>query len=283
MLLLTGVTGKVGGAAAQSLLAAGVSFRGLARNPEKASFPGNEVVKGDLSNPESLATAMDSVTAALLVTANSETQMTQEKLFVDVAEQCGVKHIVKISSMEASPTVQAVLPKLHYEVEQHIKNKSMAWTFLQPNFFMQNLLMYSQPIANAGVFALPFGNARAAPVDCRDVGAVCAEVLTAGTDHHNKTYQLTGSALLTFHQVAEAFSSVLGKPVKYIPQSPEEFKSVLGKFIHSAWHLDALCELFAQIAQGALEKTTSDCASLLGRPPITMEKFVADFSKAFTQ
>ena len=282
MLLLTGITGKVGGATAQSLLAAGTPFRALARDPQRVSLSGSfELVQADLDNPASLASAMESVTAALLVAGNSEAQLLQEKQFVDAALQAGVEHIVKISSMEAGPTVTAVLPKLHFQVEEYIKSKNIGWTFLQPNFFMQNLLMYAQPIANAGVFALPFGDAKAAPIDCRDVGAVCAEVLGKPA-HVNKTYRLTGSELLSFYDVAEVFSKVLSKSVKYVPQSPEEFREVLGNFIHSTWHLDALCELFAQIADGALATTTDDCAEILQRQPRPVAEFVADFAQAFT-
>ena len=38
------------------------------------------------------------------------------------------------------------------------------------------------------------------------------------------------------------------------------------QFIHSTWQLDAVCELFAEIAGGSLELLTDTTAELLGRP-----------------
>ncbi|MEM7281269.1 MAG: SDR family oxidoreductase [Pseudomonadota bacterium] len=283
MLLITGATGKVGRAAGKALSESGIPFRVLVRDPQRLSLPPSESIQvavGDLSSPKTLETALEGVNCALLVTGNSESQEVQERNFIDAAASCGVSRVVKISSMEASPTTTAVLPKLHYDIEQHTKASGMAWTFLQPNFFMQNLLMYAEPIGKAGVFALPFGNAKAALIDVKDIGAVCAKVLQE-EGHDNATYQLTGSTLQSFHDVAACFSDCLGKEVKYIPQSAEEFRGVLSNFIHSTWHLDALCELFAQIEAGALENTTDHVKQLLGHSPRSLKDFIVDHKAVF--
>jgi len=66
-----------------------------------------------------------------------------------------------------------------------------------------------------------------------------------------------------------------------VEQSPGDFREVLGQFIHSAWQLDAVCELFAEIAKGSLEHLTTDVESLIGRPPLDLEAFTRAFSSAF--
>ena len=76
-------------------------------------------------------------------------------------------------------------------------------------------------------------------------------------------------------------SRALGSAVQYIAQSPGDFREVLGQFIHSAWQLDAVCELFAEIAKGSLEHLTTDVESLLGRSPRDVETFTREFSSAF--
>ena len=55
----------------------------------------------------------------------------------------------------------------------------MDWTFLRPNYYMQNMLMYVGSIARTNSFALPLGAAKTAMIDSRDVGEVAAVVLTA--------------------------------------------------------------------------------------------------------
>jgi uncharacterized protein YbjT (DUF2867 family) len=66
MILVTGVTGNVGRHVASQLLDTGGSVCGLARNPASASLPG-DVVRGDLSVPDTLDACLDGVEAVFLV------------------------------------------------------------------------------------------------------------------------------------------------------------------------------------------------------------------------
>lgn len=64
--LVTGATGKQGGAAARHLLAASFGVRALTRNPEEhkaraRADRGAEVVRGDLNDPDSLGLALEGV------------------------------------------------------------------------------------------------------------------------------------------------------------------------------------------------------------------------------
>jgi uncharacterized protein YbjT (DUF2867 family) len=140
--------------------------------------------------------------------------------------------------------------------------------------------MYAGSIARTGSFALPLGTAKTAMIDARDVGEVAAVVL-AGEGHAGQTYRLTGPTMMDFHEVAARMGAVLERPVSYVAQSPEAFREVLGQFIQSAWQLDAVCELFAEIAAGSLEEQTSTTADLLGRPAVDLETFTRQFAAAF--
>lgn len=283
MILLTGATGRVAGAAAGTLAAAGVPFRAMVRNPDKfklATSAGIDVFVGDLEVTDDVRRALDDVTHVLLVTANSEKQSGIERGFCEQAVAAGARHIVKISSMEAGPEAKATIPRLHYETEQYIKSLDVAWTMVQPNFFMQNLLMYSHSIKQANVFSLPLGDAKTGIVDARDVGAVCAAVLQE-QGHENRTYQVTGSELLSFHEVAARMSKALGRNIAYVDQSPDAFRDFLSQAIPSPWHVDAVCGLFAQIADHALEHLTTTVEDTIRRAPTTVEQFTTDHGKAF--
>ena len=91
----------------------------------------------------------------------------------------------------------------------------------------------------------------------------------------------TRPAMMDFHEVAARIGAVLERPVAYVAQSPGAFREVLGQFIKSAWQLDAVCELFAEIAAGSLEEQTSTTADLLGRPALDLEAFAKQFAGAF--
>ena len=282
MILLTGATGRVGSAAGKALARAGVPFRVLVRDPAKLAFDPDaaEIVQGDLSDPAIVKQVLHGVSRALIVMGNHPEQSKLERQFASLAADAGVSHLVKVSSMEAAPDATATLPKNHYGTEQHIAALGVDWTFLRPNYYMQNMLMYAGAIARTNSFALPLGTAKTAMIDARDVGEVAAVVLT-GEGHVGQAYRLTGPAMMDFHEVAAHMSAVLARPVSYVAQSPEAFREVLGQFIQSAWQLDAVCELFAEIAAGSLEEQTSTTADLLGRPAIDLETFTQQFVSAF--
>jgi uncharacterized protein YbjT (DUF2867 family) len=285
-ILLTGATGKTGGATARALAAdAGVKgrVRALVRNAEKAAplaAAGIELVVGDVADPETLRRALVGVERALLVMPNRERQLDLEKQFVDLAKAAGVRHVVKMSSAEAVPGVKAAIPKIHVASEDYIKASGLAWTMLKPNFYMQNLLASARGIAGQGVLALPCGNGKTAMADTRDVGAVAAKVLT-GDGHAGKSYELTGPELLTFADVAARLSEILGKPVRYVDQPMAEYHAILSRVLPDRWHADAVCELFGDIAHGGLDHTSDTVARILGRPPTSLSQFIRDHLAAF--
>jgi uncharacterized protein YbjT (DUF2867 family) len=282
MILLTGATGRVGTAAAKALMQMGEPFKVLVRSPEKlaVSGPNMQVVTGDLADAAAVEEAVAGATRALIVMGNHPDQAMLERRFADQAVSAGVRHLVKVSSMEASPEATAVLPKNHFETEQHIQRLGVEWTFLRPNYYMQNMLMYAASISRGSSFALPLGSAKTAMVDARDVGEVAAAVLT-GEGHAGQIYPLTGPALMDFYEAAGVMSQVLGREIAYTEQTPEAFHDVLAQFIQSTWQLDAVCELFAEIASGSLEQLTDTTAELLGRPAKSLAEFTAEFAPAF--
>ena len=283
MILLTGATGRVGKAAATELLSKGVPFRAFVRDANKFEHAGDgvEVAVGDFTDLDSVARALQGVTRALIVMGNHPEQAALEQRFATVAAEAGVAHLVKVSSMEAAPDATAALPKNHFETEQTIAELDLDWTFLRPNYYMQNMLMYAASVSRASSFALPLGRANTAMIDARDVGRVAALVLSEG-GHEQQIYRLTGPELLNFHDVAEQMSTVLQRSIEYIEQTPEAFREVLGQFIQSPLQLDAVCELFGEIAAGSLDEQTTTVADLLGTSPTPFAAFVAEFAGAFS-
>jgi uncharacterized protein YbjT (DUF2867 family) len=284
MILLTGATGKTGGVAAKALAEKGANVRALVRDAEKAAplaAAGIELVVGDVENPDSVARALDGVSTAVMILPNRRGQLELENTFTDAAASADVRHFVKLSSMEASADATAPIPQLHYASEEHIKASGMAWTMIKPNFFMQNLFGNAATIKSQGKFFLPLGDGKAGLSDARDIGAVIAHVVTS-EGHEGKSYEITGPELLDFHQVAQNFSDVLGKPVEYVNQPLEEYRAVLSQYIPDEWHTNAVCQLFAEIADGGLDSVTDTAQTLLGRAPISLAQFIEDHRAVFS-
>jgi len=284
MMLLNGVTGKTGGAAANALLEMGVPFRALVRDAQKAAAlaeAGVELIVGDAGDPDAVREALAGCDKAALILPNSQEQEAMEIRFIDLAKEAGVRHIVKLSSLEALPEATSPVPSLHYRVEQHLKASGLDWTMIRPNFFMQNLLASGFKIKSEGKFFLPLGDGVTVMMDCRDIGLTFAVVLT-GDGHEGQSYEISGPELMTFHDVAAQFSGVLGKSVEYVNQDPAAYRANVEPFLSSKWHMDAIMHLFGEIVEGVVPpKVTDTFTQLTGKDPITFRQFVNDYRAVF--
>lgn len=284
MLLLTGVTGKTGGASAQALLKQGIKFRAIVRNAEKAAAlqaAGVELVIGDVTDRAVLEKALTGVEKALMTMPNGEKQLDLEKQFVDVAKARGVKHVIKMSSIEAVPDAKAPIPKIHYASEQYLKQSGLAWTIIKPNFFMQNLLGSGGTIKEQGKFFLPMAQGKTVMIDTRDIGACVAVVMTT-PGHEGQAYELTGPEELGFADAAECFTRVLGRKIEYVHVPMPAYRQTLARFLTNEWHLNAVCELFQEIADGQDLHITANVRKITGKAPTSLEQFIRDHQAVFT-
>tara|TARA_Y100001001_G_scaffold46405_1_gene41651 strand:+ start:1674 stop:2531 length:858 start_codon:yes stop_codon:yes gene_type:complete len=283
MILITGATGKSGSATARALNDLGHSYRALIRNPEKEEelkALGAEVVIGSIEDNQSLVKAMSDVEKVLILLPNSENQLALETQIVDVALQSGTKHIVKVSSIEATPDATSPIPKLHLEAENYIKASGLEWTMVKPNFYMQNLLGSATTIKEQDKIFLPMGEGKTGMIDTRDVGKVIAKVLSE-EGHSSMNYEITGPEILSFYDVAETFSNVLNKTVNYIDLPMPAYKDILSNFLTNQWHLDAVIDLFEGIREGGIEEKTDTYTTLMGEPPKSLEEFIIEHSFIF--
>ncbi len=284
MILLTGATGKTGGAVADELIKRGASLRALVRDADKAvalQEAGVELIVGDAGDRDAVAKALDGVEKATLILPNSQEQQDMEMQFVDLAVAAGVRHLVKLSSFEAVAEATCPIPALHYSVEQHIRASGLGWTMIRPNFFMQNFFANSFTIKSEGKFYMPMGDGVTVMIDCRDIGAAFAEVLV-GAGHEGQSYEISGPEVMTFHDVAEQFSAVLGKQVEYVNQDPAVYREKITPFLTSEWHANSIMQLFGEIADGVRPPNITDTFSkLVGREPISFRQFVHDFIGVF--
>ena len=283
MILITGATGKTGSATAKSLGEKGETFRALIRNEEKKEgleSLGGEVVIGSIENTEVVNQSMRGVKTVLVLLPNSESQLALEKQLVDSAKQAGVERIVKMSSIEATPDATSPIPKLHLESEEYIKQSGLAWTMIKPNFYMQNLLASAGTIKEQGKIFLPMGDGKTGMIDTTDVGKVLAKVLSED-GHESMNHEITGPEILSFYEVAEIFSQVLGKQVDYVDVPMDAYKETLGQFLTNQWHLDAVIDLFKGIAEGGIEDKTDTFNELMGETPKSLSQFLAENSFIF--
>jgi len=142
MILVIGATGNIGSEVTRQLVAKGVRVRALVRDRAKAeAVLGTKVqlVAGDLSRPETVAAAMDGADKLFLVTPLHLDQIAMKSAAIQAAKPAGVKHIVMSTGIGAGPDAGVEIGRWHGKNQEEVKATGIAYTFLQPTFFMQNI------------------------------------------------------------------------------------------------------------------------------------------------
>jgi uncharacterized protein YbjT (DUF2867 family) len=211
LILITGATGTVGKEVVKRLSAKAVPVRAVTRDPRKAaaeSLPHVQFVEGDFDDPESMRRACAGVDRAFLLTNSTERAEEQQIAFARVAQQSGVRHLVKLSQLHADTNAPGRFLRYHAAVEAAVRASGLTFTFLRPNLYMQGLLNFRQSIQEQSAFFVTAGEARISAVDVRDIADVGVAALTT-VQHDNKSYALTGPEALTFAEMGTSYRGPL--------------------------------------------------------------------------
>ena len=278
-ILISAGSGNVGQHVVTQLAQKKVSARAGVHSDDKAAAlrkTGGEAVVLDFENPASIAAAFKGIEKLFLVTPGSPDQGRFEENLLTEAKKAGVKHIVKMSG-KISDHQNVGFSKWNSEAEQKIKASGIPYTILRGNFFMQNLFGSAAQIKH-GAFTMGPAAKRVALLDTRDIAATAVAALTE-EGHGGKTYDLNGPELLDGNAQAAAFSSVLGRPVKYLDITVDAFVEQLKSYGLPAWMVEAFGAAVADPIPG--DQSSAEIERILRRKPGTLEQFINDYRSAF--
>lgn len=231
-ILVTGATGRQGGAVARHLLAAGWTVRALSRDPSKPAAraladAGAEVVPGDLDDRASLDRALSGVYGVFSVQNAWEHgpagEVRQGKALAEAARAAGVAHFVQSSVGGAERRTGIPHFDSKWAVEQHVRALDLPATVLRPVFFMENFLPL-RPAVLEGAFSLALRPDRPLQmIAVEDIGAFAALAFARPERFLGQALELAGDEL-TMPQVAETFARVIGRPVRFVEQPLEALR-----------------------------------------------------------
>jgi len=242
-ILVTGATGKQGGAVIDALLASpsakDFTILAVTRNPESESAKklverGVKIVKGDLNDIEPIFKDAEtvvkepvwgvfSVQVPMGKGASVVTEETQGKALIDYSLANGVKHFVYTSvdrGGEKSITNPTPIPHFisKHNIELHLLEKAgkngenMSWTILRPTAFLDN---FSNDFMGKGFATMIRISLKEKPLQLiavSDIGVFAAKSFEKPEEFKGKAISLAG-ADLTFDQINEIFKEKTGADV----------------------------------------------------------------------
>ncbi|KAM0708835.1 hypothetical protein Q7P35_005488 [Cladosporium inversicolor] len=243
-ILITGATGKQGGAVIDALLSRGLSdflLLAVTRDGNSASAkrlaaksPSVKIVEGDLDAAASLFKSAKATAGTVplwgvfsvqvMGKSKSDQEVVQGKALVDEAMKSGVSHFV-YSSVERGGDERSwnnPTPVPHFvtkhKIEHHLRDStannqsSMGWTILRPVIFMDNMA----PGFFGKVFLTMIRDImKEKPLQwiaTKDIGFFAAEAFYNTSSWNKKAFGLAGDEL-TFSQLSRKFERTTGAPV----------------------------------------------------------------------
>ena len=234
--VVTGATGKQGGAVVKSLLERGHEVRAVTRSTDSAKArelanAGVTLVRASLEDTAALTKALEGATSLFAMTTpfegGTQAETRQGISAADAAKAAGV-HLVFTSVGSANRQTGVPHFDSKYEVEEHIAKIGVRATILAPVYFMENLYFGKEQLAK-GIYATPLPPTRQlAQVAVADIGAVAVRLLEDPGRFAGKRFDLAGDEL-TGNDVVAILSRVTGRPFTYFQVPLDVIRQRMGE------------------------------------------------------
>jgi NAD(P)H dehydrogenase (quinone) len=306
--LVTGATGDTGGFTVEQLLMRGHQVRALAHRQDDRSTRlqklGAEVVFGDFLNFDAIRAALQVVRGAYFCYPIRPGILQATAYFAQAAKGAGVDCVVNMSQISAREDAKSHAAQDHWLAERVFDWSGLTVAHLRPTFFAEWLLNFAPMIRN-GLLQLPFGTGRHAPIAAEDQARAIVGILENPTPHRGQIYPLFGPVEYTHQEIAQVLSRVLGKDVQYKQVSVEtwgqvaaagdppppgqhtartmygELEEMQGRQAGDSFVLQHIREVAIDHQNGIFAGTNDIVEKIGGRPPMTIEEFVAKHREAF--
>lgn len=283
-ILVTGASGEIGRLTLQHLLKRGApasNLIGLVRDPAKAkdlAALGVELRQGDYFDTESLARTFRGVDRVFLTSAVAFSDRKKaHSNAIAAAKANGVKRIVymPIHHPAGSPyTIKEVTEEDAF-TERALIDSGLTYTFVDHPPFLDTLSFFLGPAPLENGISVPSSKGKFTPAARNDLAEAHAAVLL-GEGHENKRYNLTGTAAITFADIAEYLSQIHKKPVPFKTITEEQFQTGA----RAAGLPDPAAEFalgwLRSVEGGEWTETTRDLETLIGHKPQSAFEFFRD-------
>jgi len=280
-LFVTGASGHLGRRVVELLLEkdAGKIVAGT-RKPEKlADLAARGVVvrQADFEDPKGLEAALAGADRVLIISSDAidrpGRRLAQHKTAVAAAVKAGVKHAI-YTSMPNPETSPVVFAPDHLGTEQALAASGMSYTILRNCWYTDFLIPALTPAVASGTLSAATGQG-GAPYVTREDCAQAAAAALAGSDTTNRTWNITGPAVVNWTELAKLAAELTGRPVAYVPVDAAERTAQLIAMGTPEPIAKMLVSGQLAVAQGKMGTATAVVKELTGREPVSVRAFLS--------
>ncbi|TIO08092.1 NAD(P)H-binding protein [Mesorhizobium sp.] len=236
MIVVTTPTGGIGHQVLENLLDSGEPIRVIARDPSRLSSRTRErveVVQGSHGDIDVVNQAFAGADAVFWLVPPDFHAETIEAAYVnftrpacDAIKSRKVKRVVGVSALGRGVARNAGMVSASLAMDDLIASTGVSYRALTMPSFMDNILRQVEPIKSQGMFFSPISADRKLPTCAiRDIAAIAAKLLLDPSWSGQNSVPILGPEDLSFNDMAQIMSEVLGKRVRLQQISFEAFKA----------------------------------------------------------
>ena len=283
-----GAQGSTGRLVTELLLKQGIPIRAFVHKLDARSNElrqqGAEVVEGDLLNPGSVQAAMRNVKRAFFTYPVTDGLLEATSIFAATAHDAGLELVVNNSQFQNTPDDPAFrdpqfAPSFR-NLQHRLADRILDWAQVgavhiqAPPYYENVRALVSRTVAGQNTAFLPWGdeNTVIPLAGAEDVSRVAAALLANTGLPSQNVYPLV-SETPTVGEIVETLSRVLGRSIRYVPITDEQWAEAVKVRInpHALVHLTHLWQSFRK---GEVHyQATGTVSSVTGRNPQTLEEF----------
>jgi uncharacterized protein YbjT (DUF2867 family) len=245
---------------------------------------GAEVVEGDLLNPASVQEAMRNVKRAFFTYPVTDGLLEATTIFAATAHDAGLELVVNNSQFQSTPDDAAFrdlqLAPSFRNLQHRLADRIFDWAQVgavhiqAPPYYENVRALVSRTVAEQSAAFLPWGdeNTVIPLAGAEDISHVAAALLASTGLPSQSVYALV-SETPTVREIVETLSRVLGRPIRYVPITDEQWAEAVKARLnpHALDHLTHLWQAFRKAA--VHYQATGTVRSVTGRNPQTLEEF----------
>jgi uncharacterized protein YbjT (DUF2867 family) len=273
MFLVTGITGKVGGATARHLLAQGKRVRALVRDRAKAATwtdQGVELFDGDWNDAAAIERALKDVDGAFVMlpavwAPSPDFKEAKDVIanYVEALIKAPPPRVVALSSMGANKTSGLGMITALSLLEQGFRDLKLPIAYVRAGGFFENFLFGLQ-VAQGGTLPVFYNptSRKSAMVATNDIGAQVASLLSGPAWSGHRVIEL--GSMVSADEVAGQLGEILNRDVKAFAVPRAGWAQALEQFGVPKGHTGPAEEMYEAVNAGWMELGTEGTEHVAG-------------------